>query len=105
MRIRLVVALEPRQKLAQRNVRAPGRVECEARLEIGLRLAPQLLALTEHPQRVEERRVVVVLAQPRLGLLELACRVARAAFGVEQRELRIPVPLEAAGENVGGLAV
>src|SRR6266511_1720434 len=40
MRVRLVVAAEPREQLAERDVRRVRVVEREARLEIGLRLAP-----------------------------------------------------------------
>ena len=105
MRVRLVAALESRQKFAQRDMRAPGVVEREARLEIGLRLAPQLLPLAEDAQRIQEHRVLVVLSQPAFGLFQLSRRLGGTAFGVEQRELRIPIALETARKNFGRFAV
>src|SRR6185437_3421970 len=105
MRVRLVVTPELGQQLAERDVRAPVIVEREARLEVGLRLAPQPLALAQSSERVEQRRVLVVHREPALGDLELARRIGRAALRVREKQARLPVALETSGENVGGFAI
>src|SRR5579864_9651062 len=65
MRVRLVIAAELREQLAECDVRPPVIVQCETRLEIRLRLAPQLLALAQAAERVEQRRILVVRDEPR----------------------------------------
>src|SRR5690348_2463187 len=105
MRVRLVVAPQLRKQLAECDVRAPVIVEREARLQVRLCLAPQLLALAQSSERVEKRRVLVVHREPALGDLELARRVGRAAFGVREKQARLPIALEASRENVRGFAI
>src|SRR6185437_6984125 len=95
MRVRLVLAAEPGKQLAERDVRAPVIVEREARLEVRLCLAPQLLALAQPSERVQQRRVLVVRREPALGDLELARRIGRAAFGVREKQGGLPVTLQA----------
>src|SRR5215470_1456541 len=105
MRCGLVVAAEPRQQLTERDLRAPRVLEREARLEIRLRLAPELRALAQHAERVQQHRVLAVLGEPALRLLELTRRVGGPALGVERGEVRVPMPLEATREDVGSLAI
>ena len=76
MRVRLGIAAKPAEHLAQREVRAPRVVHAEACFEIGLRLAPELLTLTQRPQHAQQHRVLVVRGQPALRLLELTRRIA-----------------------------
>ena len=83
MRIRFLVPLELLEHLAQRNVRAPVMVERETRLEIRLRLPPQLLTLAQPSERIQKRRLLVVRDEPAFGRFELPRRIRRAAKGIE----------------------
>src|SRR5512134_2672709 len=105
MSIRSIVAAEPREHLAERHARTPAIVQRETRFVIRLRLPPQLLALAELSERVQQSAVVAMLRQPAFGRLELARRVGQPALGIERHELRVPMALEALRENVGCLAV
>ena len=58
-------------------------VQGDARLEIRLRLAPELLALAERPQHAQQRRVLIVRGEPMLGLLDLPRGVGNPALAVE----------------------
>src|SRR5438552_4469438 len=105
VRIGLRVAAETTEHLAEREMRTPGVVEREACFEIGLRLAPELLALAQRSQDSQQDRIVIVRLQPALGLFELARRVRDAALAVHLDEIRIPFASEGIGEDVGGLAI
>jgi len=105
VRVRLVGPAEGREQLAERDVRAPVVVEREARAQVRLGLAPQLLALAQAPERVQQRGVLGMTGQPALGRLELARRIGTVALGVPLHELRVPVALERAFDELDGLAV
>ena len=99
------VVPEPRMELAERHARAPMVLEREARLEVGLRLAPQRLALAQHAERVQQRRVLRVRREPALRGLELPRGVAGAALGVQHGQIRVPVALELAHDDLRRLAI
>src|SRR6185503_811992 len=66
----------------------------EARLDVALRLAPELLAHAQLAEREQERGVARMLAQPLLGALDLRQRARPRGFPVERHEARVPFALE-----------
>src|SRR5664279_2794828 len=70
MRVGLGIAAEAAEHLSQCEVRSPRIVHAQACLEIGLRLAPQLLTLAERPQHAQQHCVLVVRNEPAFRLLE-----------------------------------
>src|SRR5260221_8752160 len=91
------------------QVRGARRREREACLEVVLRLAPELRGHAQAPERREQLRVLVVLAQPALGALDACARFRLALLHFEfldvavQRDQRaIPFRAEAALEDFAG---
>src|SRR5689334_4604987 len=105
MGVGFVASAEPPEHLAQREMRAPAIVEREARFEVGLCLAPELCPLAERAQHLEQRSVAIVAREPAFGLLQLTRRVPEAAFAVELDQLRVPLALEAAHDDLRRLAI
>src|SRR6185369_17664606 len=66
--VRIRSAVEAREQLAQRDARPPGVFDRQARLEIRLRLPPQLRTLAEHAERVQQCGVIPMLREPALRL-------------------------------------
>jgi len=71
------------EKASQRKVDCLARSGCETRLEVTLRLAPELALQTQAPQRQQQIRIPRVLAQPLLRALEPLERVLIYAVSVK----------------------
>ena len=85
MRVRLVASSESREHLAQRDVRRIRVVEREARFEVRLRLAPELLPLAQDAERVQQRLVPRELAQRALEEEQTAAALSPFIDSVEYR--------------------
>src|SRR5687768_12597760 len=76
------------------EMRAVGRVDRQARLQVALRLAPQRAVGAQPPEREQQRGIVRVLLQPPFGALDPLHRIAALALGVEGDEIAFPLGLE-----------
>src|SRR5574340_1321869 len=74
----------------------------EARLQVALRLAPQLLHAAQLRQREQQLRIARLGVEPSFGLLDLPRRAAAAHLAVQRDQILVPLAPERGLQDVEG---